>query len=274
MTSLMTAQRLGIEPFTQSASVELFPNEKGAEVEVVIRAIYRQVLGNAHVMESERLVVAESQLKQGNISVREFVRQLGKSELYRSRFFDNCPRYRAIELNFKHFLGRAPESYEEMTAHSALLDQSGYEAEIDSYLDSDEYQQNFGEWIVPHYRGFATEGNNKMVGFSRIFQLYRGYANSDKAQIGNGKQARLNREVIQNTVSPIYIGSTGNAIAGISGGSRGQFYRLRVIQAPKLARTPQYRVSNLEYLVPYEQLSWKLQQINRQGGKVTSITPA
>jgi hypothetical protein len=30
----------------------------------------------------------------------------------------------------------------------------------------------------------------------------------------------------------------------------------------------------MEYLIPYEQLSGRLQQISRQGGKVTSITLA
>ncbi|AFY77542.1 MAG: phycobilisome linker polypeptide [Hydrococcus sp. C42_A2020_068] len=274
MTSLAAAQRLGIEPYSEAAVVELRPDASEADRATVIRAVYRQVLGNAYVMESERLTVPESQLKQGNISVREFVRQVAKSELYRSRFFDNCYRYRAIELNFKHLLGRAPESYEEMMAHSQLLDEGGYEAEIDSYLDSEEYQSNFGEWIVPYYRGFATQGLQKMVGFTRIFQLYRGYSSSDKAQIGGGKQPRLNREVIQNTSSPIYIGSTGTVLAGTSGGSRGRFYRVRVTQAPKIGRMARIRRSNMEYLIPYEQLSERLRQINRQGGQVTSITPA
>jgi phycocyanin-associated rod linker protein len=274
MTSLTAAQRLGIEPFSEAAPVELRPDATATDKEVVIRAVYRQVLGNAYVMESERLTVPESQFKQGNISVREFVRQVAKSALYQSRFFDNCYRYRAIELNFKHLLGRAPESYEEMGSHSKLLDEGGYEAEIDSYIDSQEYQDNFGEWIVPYYRGFSTEGLQKMVGFTRLFQLYRGYSNSDKAQIGGGKQPRLNREVIQNTASPIYIGSTGTVIAGTSGGSRGKFYRVRVLQAPKVGRMARIRQSNQEYLVPYEQLSDKLQQINRQGGQVTSITAA
>lgn len=73
-------------------------------IESLINAIYRQVLGNAYVMESEELVVPESQLKAKEISIREFIRQVAKSELYRSRFFDNCYRYRAIELNFKHLL--------------------------------------------------------------------------------------------------------------------------------------------------------------------------
>lgn len=274
MTSLAAAQRLGIEPIVASSPVELYANASSEEKETVIRAVYRQVLGNAHVMESERLTVAESQLKQGNISVREFVRQVAKSDFYRERFFNNCPRYRSIELNFKHLLGRAPESYQETAAHSQILDTQGFEADIDSFIDSDEYQSNFGEWVVPYYCGFLTKYMSKMVGFNRIFQLYRGHSNSDRAQIGGGKQARLIRDVMQNTASSVLIGSTAQVIAGSSGGTRGQFYRLQVIQAPKVARAARIRQSKTEYLVPYEQLSWKLQQINNSGGKVTSITPA
>lgn len=274
MTSLAAAQRLGIEPYSDAAPVELRPNWTAEDADVVIRAVYRQVLGNAYVMESERLTIPESQLKKGNISVREFVRQVAKSGLYRARFFENCYRYRSIELNFKHLLGRAPYSFDEMKAHSAILDTAGFEAEIDSYIDSDEYQTTFGENIVPYIRGYNTEACKSMVGFSRIFQLYRGYSNSDKAQIGGGKISRLNAEVIQNTASAINIGSTGDVLAGVSGGGRGQFYRLQVTQAPKVGRATRIRQSKMEYLVPYEQLSWKLQQINGQGGKVTSITPA
>lgn len=271
MPSLAAAQRLGI---VETAPVELYPNSTAEYKEVVIRAVYRQVLGNAYVMESERLEVPESQLKNGTISVREFVRQVGKSAFYRARFFDNCPRYRAIELNFKHFLGRAPESYEETSAHSKILDEQGYEAEIDFYLDSQEYQQSFGENIVPYYRGYNTQGIQRMVGFSRIFQLYRGYANSDRAQIDGGKQSRLNREVIQNTASPVRIGSTNEVLAGLPGGERGKFYRIRVIQQVRIPNQVRVRNSSFEYLVPYEQLSWKLRQINGQGWKVTSVTAA
>lgn len=273
MTSLLTAQRLGITPYT-SAPVALSSNPSGEDYDVAIRAVYRQVLGNAYVMESERLGVAESQFKSGNLSVREFVRQVAKSDLYRSRFFTNCYSYRAIELNFKHLLGRAPNSFEEMKAHSANLDAGGFEAEIDSYLDSDEYQNVFGENIVPYIRGYRTEACTSMVGFSRMFQLYRGYSNSDKAQLGGGKVARLNREVIQNTASSVRIGSTSEALAGISGGTRGQFYRVRVLQGATTGRQARIRQSSREYLVPFEQLSRKLQLINSEGAKVTSITPA
>lgn len=168
-----------------------------ADFETIIRAVYRQVLGNAHVMESERLTVPESQFKQGWLSVREFVRQVAKSELYRSRFFDNCCRYRAIELNFKHLLGRAPATFDEMREHSAILDQAGYEAEIDSYLDSDEYQQAFGENGVPYYRGYSTQPGQSMLEFTNMLQLRWSASSSDK-DLKSRNKPRLTRSLILN----------------------------------------------------------------------------
>jgi hypothetical protein len=73
-----------------------------------MNSLYKQVLGNAYVMDSERQIISESQFKLGEISVREFIRRLAKSDLYRSRFFESCARYRYIELTFRHLLGRAP----------------------------------------------------------------------------------------------------------------------------------------------------------------------
>lgn len=72
----------------------------------MILAVYRQVLGNACVMESERLTVPESKFKRGELSVREFVRAVAEFDLYLSRFFTSCARYWATELNFRHLLGR------------------------------------------------------------------------------------------------------------------------------------------------------------------------
>ena len=186
----------GYQPFKDADPVELRVGSSEAEAEVVIRAIYRQVLGNAHVMESERLVALESRLKGGEISVREFVRLLAHSELYRSRFFDNCYRYRSIELNFKHLLGRAPDNFDEMRYHSAILDQEGYEADIDSYLDSDEYLDNFGDWMVPDYRGCETQPGQSMVGFTNMFQLLKSASGSDK-DLATNQAARLTRSVIK-----------------------------------------------------------------------------
>ncbi|MDJ0724252.1 MAG: phycobilisome rod-core linker polypeptide [Prochloraceae cyanobacterium] len=206
------ADRLGVSLFEDSDPVELWPGSDSEEVQIVIRAVYRQVLGNAYIMESERLEAIESQLKKGDITVKEFVRALAKSPLYRSRFFENCPRYRAIELNFKHLLGRAPESYQETRSHSKILDEMGYDAEIDSYLDSEEYQLAYGEYIVPYYRGYKTIAGKKMVGFTYMFRLLRGSSSSDKDLTQNNR-ARLNKSILTNTssavVPPSQIGLIG-----------------------------------------------------------------
>ncbi|MEO0987192.1 MAG: phycobilisome rod-core linker polypeptide [Cyanobacteria bacterium J06639_14] len=194
--------RLGVRSFDETDPIRRWPGATGAEVQTVIRAIYRHVLGNAHVMESERLTALESQLTQGDISVREFVRQLAKSELYRTRFFQDCPRSRTIELNFKHLLGRPPESYEEVIAHTQILDRSGYEAEIDSYVDSDEYHQVFGEDTVPYYRGYKTQTGRPLVGFTHMFKLLRGSSASDHSR-DVGSFSRLNRVICSNIPSMI-----------------------------------------------------------------------
>ena len=72
-------------------------------IELVIRAAYRQVFGNAHLMESERLSVAESQIRFGQITVRDFIRQLATSERYRSLFWDKYPTPVFCRAKFQTF---------------------------------------------------------------------------------------------------------------------------------------------------------------------------
>ncbi|NER79940.1 MAG: phycobilisome linker polypeptide [Leptolyngbya sp. SIO1D8] len=189
-------QYQGLQAF-DTTPVELYPGFSAEDADVVIRLIYHQVLGNTYVMESERLQVPESQLKRRELSVREFIRCLAKSELYRSRFFDNCYRYRAIEVNFKHLLGRAPSSFEEMKSHSAILDEAGFEADIDSYLDSDEYQQMFGENVVPYYRGYKTQTGQPLIGFTNMLELLPSPSSSDNDPASRNRP-QLTRAIILN----------------------------------------------------------------------------
>ncbi|MDZ8024569.1 MAG: phycobilisome rod-core linker polypeptide [Nostoc sp. SerVER01] len=268
MAALGQAARLGIEPFENSGIVELRPDRTEADVAVVIRAAYRQILGNAYLLEGERLESAESLLQQGTISVRGFVSAIAQSELYREKFFYSNSQTRFIELNYKHLLGRAPEDESEISYHVELYNSQGYEAEINSYIDSSEYQENFGENVVPYYRGFKSQVGKKNVGYGRLFQLYRGYANSDRAQ--GQKQGKLTWEIAKNLASPIYPVSSG-ALTGLSTGSRGEAYRIRVLQAAS-PNSAVVRRGTAELIVSYEQLSSKLQQLNRKGSKVISIT--
>ncbi|OLP19425.1 hypothetical protein BST81_06230 [Leptolyngbya sp. 'hensonii'] len=215
------AANLGVSLFDETDPVYLWESASEADIEIVIRAVYRQILGNAHIMESERLAVPESQLRQREFTVREFVRQVAKSELYRSRFFDPCSRYRAIELNFKHLLGRAPHHFEEMRHHSAILDQAGFAADIDSYIDSDEYQTAFGENIVPYCRGYKTQAGQPMLEFTNMLQLLGGACSSDK-DLTSGNKARLTRALILNRAYGIEPSRSGNDILSEVFGSGAQ----------------------------------------------------
>ncbi len=281
------ASRLGVALFEDTDPIELTPGRSEEEVESIIRAIYRQVLGNAYVMESERLSVEESQFKLGEISVREFVRQVAKSELYRSRFFESCARYRSIELNFKHLLGRAPDGLEEMRTHSTILDESSFEDDIDSYIDSDEYQNAYGENIVPYYRGYKTQNGQSMVEFTHMFQLLRGASSSDLKGNLAGKKPRLNSLVIQATPTPIVEPSNslnGWAFQNPALGSRsrqgvgatadGKSYRIEVTsyRAKGVNRISKFRRSNQVFIVPFDKLSEEYKRIHKMGGVIASIT--
>jgi phycoerythrin-associated linker protein len=280
------ASRLGVSLFDETPPVEWVPGSSADDLETIIKAVYRQVLGNAYVMDSERLTVPESQFKRGEISTREFVRQVAKSDLYRTRFFTSCARYRATELNFRHLLGRPPLDLEEMRMHSTLLDTKGFEADIDSYIDSDEYQSNFGEDIVPYLRGYKTEACQSMVQFTHTFQLVRGASSSSLKGNLAGITPRLNSLVIQQTptavVSPAAAGATFRTPAGtaatrlgVGASQQGKVYRVEVTgyRANQVNRISKFRRSNQVYMVPYEQLSETYQRIAKQGGVIASVTP-
>jgi hypothetical protein len=66
-----SASRLGVSLFDETLPLEWVSGISVEEKDSIIKVIYRQVLDNAYVLESERLVIPESQLKQGEISVRE-----------------------------------------------------------------------------------------------------------------------------------------------------------------------------------------------------------
>jgi phycoerythrin-associated linker protein len=278
------ASRLGVSLFDETPPVE-WVSGSSEDAETVIKAVYRQVLGNAYVMESERLVVPESQFKRGEFSVREFVRAVAKSDLYCSRFFTSCARYRAIELNFRHLLGRAPLDLEEMRGHSTTLDTQGFEADIDTYIDSDEYQNTFGENFVPYIRGYKTEACQSMVQFTHIFQMVRGASSSSLKGNLAGKSPRLNSLVIQSTptavISPAGDGATfrdpaGSARTrlGVGSGDQGKVYRVEVTgyRAKVVNNISKFRTANKVYMVPFDKLSEEYQRIHRQGGVIASIT--
>ncbi|NJK59658.1 MAG: photosystem I reaction center subunit X [Oscillatoriales cyanobacterium SM2_1_8] len=134
------------------------PGLSTSEKNEVVRAAYRQIF-ERDITKAYSLKISdlESKVKNGEISTKEFVRRLGKSSLYRDEFFLPFINSRALELAFKHFLGRAPESREEVQRYFAIVSKGGLPALIDALVDSKEYADYFGEETVPYRRGLGQE---------------------------------------------------------------------------------------------------------------------
>ncbi|MGF2034083.1 MAG: phycobilisome rod-core linker polypeptide [Nostoc sp. CmiVER01] len=240
--------------------LELWSASDLEEVQTIIRAVYKQVLGNPHVMDSERLVTAESQLCDRSITVRDFVRAVAKSDFYRTRYFESCAPYRFVELNFLHLLGRAPQDQREVSEHIVRTVAEGYDAEIDSYIDSSEYQAAFGENVVPYDRGKSSEANFKQVGYNRMFAIDRGPAQIDSSV----KSAQLVYAIATNSANAI------NASSSTVIGS-GTEKRFKIVVTGSKFDGPR-RISTTEYIVPASKMTPQIQRIHRTSGKIVSIT--
>ena len=70
------------------------PGDSPDQLAALIRASYKQVMGNPHLMEFERAISAESKFIDGYLSTREFVRAIGLSAEYKRRFFETNAPYR------------------------------------------------------------------------------------------------------------------------------------------------------------------------------------
>ncbi len=134
------------------------PGLSTLEKQSVVKAAYRQVferdITRAYSLSLSDL---ESKVKNGEISMKEFIRRLCKSPLYRKNFFEPFINSRALELAFRHILGRAPSSREEVQAYFSIVSNGGLPALVDALVDSKEYADYFGEETVPYLRGLGQE---------------------------------------------------------------------------------------------------------------------
>jgi phycobilisome core-membrane linker protein len=128
------------------------------EKQDVVKAAYRQIFERDITRAySLNLSDLESKVKNGEISMKEFIRRLCKSPLYRKNFFEPYINSRALELAFRHILGRAPSSREEVQQYFSVVSAGGLPALVDALVDSREYADYFGEETVPYLRGLGQE---------------------------------------------------------------------------------------------------------------------
>ncbi len=134
------------------------PGLSSTEKQDIVKAAYRQIFERDITRAySQSISYLESQVKNGDISMKEFVRRLGKSSLYQKQFFEPFINSRALELAFRHFLGRGPSSREEVQNYFSIVSKGGLAALVDALVDCNEYSDYFGEETVPYLRGLGQE---------------------------------------------------------------------------------------------------------------------
>ncbi len=121
-----------------------------ADMDILIEAAYRQIF--FHAFKSDREIALESQLRNQQITVRDFIRGLLLSETFRNSFYEKNSNYRFVEHCVQKILGRDVYSEREKIAWSIVIATKGYKGFIDELLNSDEYIENFGYDIVPYQR--------------------------------------------------------------------------------------------------------------------------
>ncbi len=156
------------------------PRLSGAQKAEVIRAAYRQVFERdiAKAYSQTPCPVEATQVRQGQLSMREFIRSLGHSKEYRQQFFGRFSNSRAVELAFRHFLGRGISSREEFTRYFDIVSVQGLNGLVDSLINTLEYARVFGEETVPYLRDLGEEAqesagwgsNRKLFRFSAPFE--------------------------------------------------------------------------------------------------------
>lgn len=124
----------------------LSPSDLG----ILIEAAYRQIF--FHAFKVDRDAVLESQLRNGQLTVRDFIRGLLLSKTYRSSFYDKNSNYRFVEQTVQRVLGRDVYSEREKIAWSIVVVNKGIQGFVDDLLNTDEYLTNFGYDTVPYQR--------------------------------------------------------------------------------------------------------------------------
>ncbi len=121
-----------------------------SDMDDLIEAAYRQIF--FHAFKWDREPCLESQLRNGQITVRDFIRGLLLSNTYRSSFYDKNSNYRFVEHCIQRVLGRDVYGQQEKIAWSIVIATKGLQSFIDELLNSEEYLSSFGYDTVPYQR--------------------------------------------------------------------------------------------------------------------------
>nr|ARW69332.1 phycobilisome linker polypeptide [Polysiphonia sp.] len=153
----------------------LSADEKQSVINACFRQVFERDISKAYNI---KFVDLESQVKIGKLSIKEFIRNLGKSSTYKKQFHQSFVDSRVVELAFRHFLGRGLSSIQEFQRFFSILATNGINGLVDSLINSQEYASYFGEETVPYLRCLGEEAQEsrnwgpqiRLFNYSAVFR--------------------------------------------------------------------------------------------------------
>jgi phycobilisome rod-core linker protein len=146
------------------------------QISDLIEAAYRQIFFHAFASDREKFL--ESQLRSGQITVRDFIRGLCLSNTFTNSFYNLNSNYRFVTHCVQKVLGRDVYNDAEKIAWSIVIGTKGRAGFINDLLNSEEYLENFGDNIVPFQRRRVLPSGASELPFNiqspRYNEYYRG----------------------------------------------------------------------------------------------------
>lgn len=139
--------------------------------DALINKAYRQVF--FHAMEADRDPYLESQLRNGTITVRDFIRGLLLSERFLQGYHQCSSNDRMVDQVVGRILGRATYGEQERRSWAVTIAELGFVGFVDLILDSPESMNHFGYDCVPQQHSRVHPGRG--VGEIPICQRFPRY---------------------------------------------------------------------------------------------------
>lgn len=155
--SRVTPFRAGSDEDPKALSTDIVLDSE--DMSFVIEAAYRQIF--FYAFKVDRNSGLESQLRNGQINVREFIRSLCLSDTFNRSFYNLNNNYRVARHLVEKLLGRRVHGRSEEIAWAAVLMTRGVRGMVEDILNSQEYLEAFGFDTVPYQR-------HRVVGFREV----------------------------------------------------------------------------------------------------------
>ncbi|MGF1569303.1 MAG: phycobilisome rod-core linker polypeptide [Nodosilinea sp.] len=126
------------------------------DMDALIEAAYRQMF--FHAFKWDREPFLESQLRNGQITVRDFIRGLALSSTFYNSFYEKNSNYKFVEHCVQKILGRDVYNEREKIAWSIVVATKGIQGLVDELLNTEEYLTSFGYNTVPYQKRRVLPG--------------------------------------------------------------------------------------------------------------------